>query len=86
MMPATLHTCPLTWLRIPTHYCYCAERALEAADVEFVRVTHPLLRGRRVALRDQTGQSLLPVLVTEHGDQVAPVTEIIAAARDGRLA
>jgi hypothetical protein len=86
MMPATLHTCPLTWLRIPTHYCYRAERALQGAGLEYVRVTHPLLCGRRVALRDQTGQSLLPVLITEHGDQIAPVTEIIAATRDGRLA
>lgn len=84
-MAATLHTCPLTWLRIPTHYCYRAEKALRAADVEYVRVTHPLLRSRRVALRSQTGQSLLPVLITEHGAQIAPVTDIIAATRDGRL-
>jgi glutaredoxin len=85
-MPATLHTCPLTWLRIPTHYCHRAERALHDAGVDYVRVTHPLLRGRRDALRRATGQSLLPVLVTEGGERFAPAREIIAAARDGRLA
>ena len=67
-MAIRLHHCALTWARVPGHPCANVRSALDKAGIEYEIVKHPVWpRSRRVALREKTGQDLLPVIEFEDG-------------------
>jgi glutathione S-transferase len=67
-MAVKLHRCSTMWAKYDGHPCWRVQRALDEAGVpyEVVKET-PLLRSRRKAVIDGTGQSKLPAIQLEDG-------------------
>jgi glutathione S-transferase len=67
-MAVKLHRCSTMWARYDGHPCWRVQRALDetGVDYELVKET-PLLRGRRAAVIEGTGQSKLPAIQLEDG-------------------
>lgn len=84
-MALKLHTCSLTFLKGP-HPCARVQRALDDAGVEYELVKHPVVRSKRSALIEKTGQKLLPVLELEDGTTIREESaQLVARVREGKL-
>lgn len=72
---ATLHRCrtPTDWL------CPCGRvaRALRATGVTYGEVRHPWRRRDRGALREVSGQGVVPVLEWEDGEAICDSVRIV---------
>ena len=67
-MAVKLHRCSTMWAKYDGHPCWRVQRALDEAGVDYELVKEtPLLRGRRAAVIEGTGQSKLPAIQLEDG-------------------
>lgn len=57
-------------------------RALRAAEVDYAEVRHPRRRRDRVAVRDVSGQSVVPVLEWPDGEAICDSVRIVEHLRD----
>jgi glutathione S-transferase len=81
-----LHRCPATWAKMSGHPCWRVQSALDDMGVEYEVVKEPLLRGRRAAVIEATGQKSLPAIELEDGTWYREESaEMARAIRAGRL-
>jgi glutaredoxin len=81
-----LHTCPLTWLKIPRHPCWTVQKALDEAGIPYEVVKQPLRSSRRNELEQLTGQRALPAIHFADGSTYrAESKEMAERIRAGRL-
>jgi glutaredoxin len=62
-----LHRCPNVWVKIGAHPCWKVQKALDDQGIEYELVRGPLLRGKRDALQELSGQRQYPVIEFEGG-------------------
>jgi glutathione S-transferase len=86
-MAVKLHRCSTMWLKIGAHPCWKVQKALDEAGIAYEVVQHPAFpRSKRTALRERTGQQLLPAIELEDGTIVREESKDLAARiREGRL-
>lgn len=85
-MAIRLHRCPLTFIKSEGHGCWRVQQALEEAGVEYDVVKVPLLRPRRKAVEELSGQRMVPVLEFEDGTAYrAESAEMAERIREGKL-
>ena len=68
-MAIKLHTCPNTFIH-GGHPCWKVKKALDDAGVPYEQVKEPVLRPRRKAVLEHTGQQKLPAIELEDGTWV----------------
>ena len=79
-MAVKLHTCGVTWLKIDGHACWRVEKALRDRGVDYDVVKEPTFpRGRRGAIKEHTGQELLPVIETNAGAWIREDSKALVA-------
>ena len=86
MEKVKLHRCSIRWLKIRFHPCWCVEKALVDAGIDYEVVTAPRKKDNRADVERLTGQQLLPVI--EFADGTGYREESTAMAdriRAGRL-
>jgi glutaredoxin len=66
-MAVKLHRCSNEWVKLNGHPCWRVQKALDQAGVEYTIVKGPLLRGKRNALEQLSGQRQYPVIEFEDG-------------------
>jgi glutathione S-transferase len=85
-MTVKLHRCPATWAKLSGHPCWRVQSALDDMGVEYEIVKQPLLRGRRKAVIERTGQKGLPAIELEDGTWYREESaEMARAIRSGRF-
>jgi glutathione S-transferase len=85
-MAVKLHRCSSVWFKADFHPCWRVQKALDEAGVEYEVVKEPLLRGRRTAVEENTGQRALPAIELEDGRWIREESKDLAArVREGRL-
>ena len=86
-MAVKLHRCGATWAKVSGHPCWRVQKALDEMGVQYELVKEPLLRGRRTAVIEGTGQKALPAIELEDGtwyrEQSAEMARAIRAGRFG---
>ena len=86
-MAVKLHRCGATWAKLSGHPCWRVQKALDEMGVQYELVKEPLLRGRRTAVIEGTGQKALPAIELEDGtwyrEQSAEMETAIRAGRFG---
>lgn len=86
-MAVKLHRCGATWAKLSGHPCWRVQKALDEMGVQYELVKEPLLRGRRTAVIEGTGQRALPAIELEDGtwyrEQSADMAQAIRAGRFG---
>ena len=86
-MAVKLHRCGATWAKLSGHPCWRVQKALDEMGVQYELVKEPLLRGRRTAVIEGTGQKALPAIELEDGtwyrEQSAEMALAIRAGRFG---
>jgi glutathione S-transferase len=82
-----LHRCPFTFIHNDLDSCWKVQKALDEQGIEYEVVTHPTLpRSRRKALKELSGQQMLPVIEREDGSVYrAESNDMAQTVRDGRL-
>ena len=89
-MAVKLHRCGATWAKLSGHPCWRVQKALDEMGVQYELVKEPLLRGRRTAVIEGTGQKALPAIELEDGtwyrEQSAEMARAIRAGRFGPAA
>lgn len=84
--PIKLHCCSLTFLKIGAHPCWRVQKALDEAGIEYRLVKHPMNRGKRDELVQNTGQRLLPAIELGDGTVIREDSaELAARIRAGKL-
>jgi len=76
-MPVKLHTCSLTWIKLPAHPCTRVQKALEDEGIEYELVKGSLRD--RSEIRELSGQSKYPAIEFEESKDMA------ARIRAGKL-
>jgi hypothetical protein len=66
-MPVKLHRCSMMWVKIGAHPCWCVQKALDQAGVEYEVVKGPISRSKRDRIAALSGQNLYPVIEFEDG-------------------
>jgi glutathione S-transferase len=66
-MPVKLHRCSMMWVKIGAHPCWCVQKALDEASIEYEVVKGPQSRSKRDQIVALSGQSLYPVIEFEDG-------------------
>jgi len=86
-MAVKLHRCSNMWVKIGAHPCWKVQKALDDAGIPYEVVKHPAFpRSKRTALRELTGQQLLPAIQLEDGTVIREESKDLAARiRAGRL-
>jgi glutaredoxin len=85
-MPLKLHRCSMTWVRLGAHPCWCVQKALDRAGIEYEVVKGPLSRSKRDAIAALSGQRLYPVIELEDGSVYREESkEMAARIRAGKL-
>jgi hypothetical protein len=86
-MAVKLHRCNAMWVKVGGHPCWRVQKALDEAEIPYEVVKHPgFPRSKRTALRELTGQQLLPVIELEDGTVIREESKDLAARiRGGRL-
>ncbi len=85
-MAVKLHRCSNVWVKMQGHPCWRVQSALNEAGIEYEVVKEPLLRGKRSATFERTGQRLLPWIEFEDGTAVREESKDLAERiRSGRL-
>jgi glutathione S-transferase len=80
MPKVKLHRCPLTFLHTDKDACWKVQRALDEQGVDYEVVKEPLYpRGRRTAIKEKTGQVMLPVIQFEDGTTYRAESDAMAA-------
>ena len=86
-MAVKLHRCGATWAKLSGHPCWRVQKALDEMGVQYELVKEPLLRGRRTAVIEGTGQKALPAIELEDGswyrEQSAEMEKAIRGGRFG---
>ncbi len=86
-MAVKLHRCGATWAKLSGHPCWRVQKALDEMGVQYELVKEPLIRGRRRAVIEGTGQKALPAIELEDGtwyrEQSAEMAQAIRAGRFG---
>ena len=89
-MAVKLHRCSATWVKVSGHPCWRVQSALDEMDVQYEIVKEPLLRGRRKAVIEHTGQKGLPAIELEDGtwyrEESADMARAIRSGRFGPAA
>ena len=87
MAKVKLHRCPFTFIHNDLDSCWKVQKALDEQGIEYEVVTHPTMpRSRRKALKELSGQQMLPVIEGEDGSVYrAESKEMAQTIRDGRL-
>jgi glutathione S-transferase len=86
-VPAKLHRCSLSWLKLQAHPCWRVEKALIDAGVDYERAPHPVSRSKRDAVIQLSGQKLYPVIELEDGSVYREESRAMAQTiRAGKLA
>lgn len=57
----------MTWVKLGAHPCWCVQKALDEAGVEYEVVKGPLSRSKRDGIAALGGQNLYPVIEFEDG-------------------
>ncbi|MEZ5063046.1 MAG: glutathione S-transferase N-terminal domain-containing protein [Solirubrobacterales bacterium] len=79
-MAVKLHTCGVTWLKIDGHACWRVEKALRDRGIDYEVVKEPTFpRGRRTAIKEHTGQEMLPVVETADGNWIREDSKALVA-------
>ena len=87
-MAVKLHRCGIMWAKFDRHPCWCVQKALEEAGVEYeiVKESWPGRKGR-TAVIEGTGQNGLPAIELEDGtwyrEESADMAKAIRAGRFG---
>ena len=85
-MAVKLHRCGATWAKLSGHPCWRVQKALDEMGVQYELVKEPLLRGRRTAVIEGTGQKALPAIELEDGSWYRKESkEMAATIAAGRL-
>ncbi len=83
-MPVKLHTCSLTWIKLPAHPCTRVQKALEDEGIEYELVKGSLRD--RSEIRELSGQSKYPAIEFEDGRVYREESKDMAARiRAGKL-
>jgi hypothetical protein len=70
-MAVKLHRCGITWFKLDAHPCWKVEKALRDRGVDYEVVLEPTFpRGKRTAVKEHTGQSVLPVIELADGSWI----------------
>jgi glutathione S-transferase len=82
-----LHRCPFTFVHNDLDSCWKVQKALDEQGIEYEVVTHPTLpRSRRKALKELSGQQMLPVIEFADGTTYRDESKDMAQrVRDGQL-
>lgn len=78
-MALELHRCSFLWAKAQRHPCWRVQSALDETGVPYEIVKEPLLRGRRKAVIDATGQNRLPAIQREDGSWYRKESEQMAS-------
>ena len=85
-MAVKLHRCPITFVKIESHGCWVAQKALDDAGIEYELVKAPLRRSKRDEVKRLTGQEMVPVIEFEDGTAVREPGKVLAERiRSGQL-
>jgi len=85
-MPLKLHRCSMTWVKIGAHPCWCVQKALDQAGIEYEIVKGPLGRSKRDEIAALSGQKLYPVIEFDDGSVYREESkEMAARIRAGTL-
>jgi len=77
-MAIKLHRCGITWFKLDAHPCWKVEKALQERGVDYEVVKEPTFpRGKRVAVKEHTGQEALPVIETADGTWVREESSVL---------
>ena len=83
-MPVKLHTCSLTWIKLPAHPCTRVQKALEDEGIAYELVKGSLRD--RSEIRELSGQSKYPAIEFEDGRVYREESKDMAARiRAGKL-
>jgi glutathione S-transferase len=85
-MAMKFHRCSNMWVKLGGHPCWRAQKALDAAGVEYELVLHSGLRFRRPEVEAMTGQRKVPFIEFEDGTILQESSEIAARTKAGTLA
>ena len=100
-MAVKLHRCGTMWLKVGSHPCWRAQKALEDAGIDYEVVKHSKSRGTRTMLAirqvslciaaspdyvELTGQTTLPAIELEDGTVIREESkDLCARIREGGL-
>lgn len=83
-MAVKLHTCSLTWAKLPGHACWRVQKALEDEGIEYELVKGSLRD--RSEVKELSGQPKYPVIEFEDGSAYrAESKDMAARIRAGEL-
>jgi hypothetical protein len=86
MAKVRLHRCKNRWLKIRYHPCWCVEKALIDAGIDYEVVVAPGKKGDRADVERLTGQQLVPVIEFADGTSYRDESNAMAdRIRAGRL-
>jgi hypothetical protein len=81
-----LHRCSWTFIHHDVDACWKVQRALDEQGIDYEIVKHGWIRGERPAVRELSGQKLLPVIEFEDGRSYrAESAEMAERVRAGQL-
>jgi len=81
-----LHRCSTRWLKIKRHPCWCVEKALIDAGIDYEVVVAPRRKADRTDVERLTGQQLVPVIELADGTGYREESTAMAdRIRAGRL-
>jgi glutaredoxin len=75
----TLHCCNFMWIKLDGHPCAKVRSALDEAGVPYEMVHYSKLKSRRGALREKTGQSVVPAIEFADGHTYRAESKDMAA-------
>jgi hypothetical protein len=85
-MAIKLHRCSNVWVKLHGHPCWKVQSALDDQGIEYVIVKGPLRRGKRVEIKEMTGQEQYPVIQFEDGSVYREESKAMAETiRSGKL-
>jgi hypothetical protein len=86
MAKVRLHRCSTRWLKSKRHPCWCVEKALIDAGIDYEVVVAPRRKGDRADVERLTGQALLPAIELADGTGYREESTVMAERiRAGRL-
>ena len=85
-MAVKLYRCSTMWAKLGGHPCWRVQKALDEQGIEYEVVKGPVLRGKRDALEQLSGQRLYPVIEFEDGTIYREQSkDMVARIRAGKL-
>jgi hypothetical protein len=66
-MAVKLHRCSSTWVKLSGHPCWRVQKALDAQGIDYEVVKGPFAKGKRMRVKELTGQEKYPVIEFEDG-------------------